>query len=87
MPEAPVHKNHAVISRQDYIRGSGQVFSVQSESVSHSVKQFANAHFGHRIGATDPSHNFTSALLLKNIHDQSKGCLVIDVYKPIQAVH
>jgi hypothetical protein len=52
MPEKPMNKDGRLVLRQNYIQITGQVTSVEPETIAHTVKQFANADFLRGIGGS-----------------------------------
>jgi hypothetical protein len=72
VPEAAVHEDNGAVLRQNHIRLSRQVFSVQAVSVPKSVKDRANSHFGSGIPAFYRSHISAALFRTMNVdHDQA----------------
>jgi len=69
VPEAAVNENYRSIFRQDNIRFSRQVFSVQPIPVTKRVKHRSNPHFRLGVPAPDRRHVATSLLGRVHIHD------------------
>lgn len=58
MPEATVNENHYLIARQDNIRPTGKVPTMQPEAIPESMEKRAHSDFRFRVRAADPAHDF-----------------------------
>jgi hypothetical protein len=56
MPETAVNKNNCHVFRQDYVRLSRQVSSVQAEPEAERVKKRAHPQLGLGVGSFDCRH-------------------------------
>ena len=56
VPEAPVHKDHVLVLRQNEIRSARQVFSVRAEPVPGFVQHFAHGQLGGGVSPLDTRH-------------------------------
>lgn len=71
VPETTVNKNSRSIFRQDYIRSTGQVFSVKAEPEARVVQQLSYDNFGFRILAADAGHHPASRLFVDYVCQQT----------------
>jgi hypothetical protein len=69
VPKAAMHENHGGIFGQDDIGAARQIFSVQPEPESHSMKQRANLDFRLGVPGPHPPHNFASFFGGNGIHE------------------
>jgi hypothetical protein len=68
VPEAPVHKDRRSILRQNNIRLSWQIFSMEPVSVAQGVKDRPDAHFRLCVSVLNRGHVAAALLLSVNIH-------------------
>jgi hypothetical protein len=67
MPETAMNENHGSIFCKDYIRLSGQVFSVQSKSKAQRMKKRTDPYLRLCVGALDGCHISAALLGIVNI--------------------
>jgi hypothetical protein len=68
MPEAAVDEHHASPGRKHNIRSSGQVFSVQPETIPDFVEHRSYQKLRSGVPPADTGHYAASFLLRENIH-------------------
>lgn len=65
MPEASLNEYHGFELRKNYIRLTGQLFTMQSKTKSSSMQNFPDQDFGSGILAFNASHHL-AALFYRN---------------------
>lgn len=67
VPEAAVHEDRGVELRKDNIRLSGEIASVQAESVATLVEPASDDQFGLGILAPDPCHHASACFAIDDV--------------------
>ncbi len=60
MPETPMHEDHRPKSRQDYVRRTREISSMQTEPEPQSMQRLANDDLRPSVGTLDRAHDVTS---------------------------
>src|SRR3990167_7109675 len=68
MPEASMNKNNLLVFGEDYIRLSRKAFHMNSESITHLMKQTADFFFRTCVLAPYPGHDIASFFFRPNVH-------------------
>jgi hypothetical protein len=75
MPEASMNKNHGAVLRQNDIRSSRQIASMQTESKSEAVQNRTNGLLWLRVTAFDSGHVGAALLRGQPVHDSLTSIL------------
>lgn len=60
MPETPMHEDHRPESRQDYVRRTREISTMQTKPEPQGMQRLANEDLWPSVSALDRSHDVTS---------------------------
>lgn len=76
MPEATMHKNDCFVFWHNNIRFAGKIFTVEPESVTHSMQKRPDCQFRFCITGANPAHVPASVFGRQFIHFSRSGTLI-----------
>jgi hypothetical protein len=75
MPEAAMHKDHRIVSGQDYVRLARQILAVKSETKAHRMQKTSDANLGLGVLRANRGHVTAALFTCVNINHQTSPAL------------